>query len=402
MLRITRWVYFAVAATVSIGLLGCTGGEASSPLRLEVKNAPRVGETFWVHVALQDPMPEGADPVGARFTLRYNNAFVALTGHEPGSRIQAGDGYQVGHYPANAEVDVGLSLDRRSSGESADGYLARLQFRAKAPSSEAAPPYLALSDVEVIDAAGTMQRLKQGPSVRLAIAPSLESDTNPVLQIGHQHAVQNRITVRRVTTPAPSWIVIRGEDEDGALRVVGRARIEPGSHRNVQITLDEEFGLDDKQFAMLEAALYRDTGTANTLEVSNASTADPPMRQGDDVVQKTFFASYVESRPTSSIVVHNQHMRDRVVVLDSVVASEPADVVIHRSNGNRPFVPGIIGKAELDEGVNTNVSVELFDGETVICGETLWPMLHVRNESGDQPYSIDHPIVTKPVTKLCE
>ena len=402
MLRTTLWVCLAVAVSVSMGLLGCTGGEASSPLRLEVQEAPRAGEMFWVHVTLQEPMPEGADPVGARFTLRYNNAFVALTGHEAGSRIQPGDGYRVGHYPANAEVDVSLSLDRRPSGEPADEYLARLQFQAKAPSSEAAPPYLVLSDVEVIDAAGTMQRSEQGPSVRLAIAPSIARDTNPVLQIGHQHAVQNRVTVRRVTTPVPSWVVIRGEDEDGALGIIGRARIASGSHRNVQIALDEEFGLDKKQFAMLEAALYRDTGTAKALEVSNASTANPPVRQGDEVVQKTFFASYTESLPTSSIVVHNQHMEDRVLVLDSVVASEPADVVIHRNNGNRPFVPGIIGKAEVEEGVNTNVRVDLFDGETVICGETLWPMLHVRNESGDQPYLIDHPIVTKPVTKLCE
>lgn len=402
MLRTTLWVCLAIAVSTSVGLLGCTGGEAPSPIDLEVQSAPQAGETFWVHVNLQDPMPEGADPVGARFTLRYNNAFVALAGHEPGPLVQSGDGMRVGHYPANGEADVSLSLDRSQAAASAAGYLARLQFRAKQASSDAAPPYLALTDVEVTDAAGTMQRLDQGPSVRLAIASSSGGRTDPVLQIGHQHAVQNRVTVRRVATPEAGWVVIRGEEADGALEVIGHARVEPGSHRNVPITLDEEFGLDEKQFAMLEATLYRDTGTANTLEVSNASTADPPMTQGDAVVQKTFFASYVESVPTSSIVVRNQQMNDRALVLDSVVASEPADVVIHRNNGNRPFVPGIIGKAEVEEGVNTNVSVALFEGETVICGETLWPMLHVRSEMKGQPYTIDHPIITKPVTVLCE
>lgn len=382
--------------------MGCTGEEAPSPIDMEVQSAPQAGETFWVHVNLPDPMPEGADPVGARFTLRYNNAFVVMVGHEPGPLVQPGDGFRVGHYPANGEVDVSMSLDSSQVAGSAAGSLARLQFHAKQATSDAAPPYLALTDVEVIDAAGTMQRLDRGPSVRLAIASSSGDRTDSALQIGHQHAVQNKVTVRRVTTPEGGWVVVRGEDANGTLEVIGHTRVESGSHRNVSITLDDEFGLDEKQFAMLEASLYQDAGTASTREVSSASTGDLPVSQGDAVVQTTFFASYVESLPTSRIAVRNQPVEDQTLVLDSVVASEPADVVVHRNNGGRPFVPGIIGKAEVTEGVNTDVRVALFEGETVICGETLWPMLHVRSETKDQPYTIDHPIITEPVTVLCE
>jgi hypothetical protein len=403
MLRVSLWIYLAGVAIVSLGLLGCTGQEASSPLQLEVETPPRVGEPFWVRVNLHDPATDDFNPVGVRFTLHYNNAFVTLAGHEAGPIVQSdGDGYRVGHYPANAEVAVSLSLDSsRSEGASA-GYLARLQFRATAASSEEAPPYIALTDVEVLDATGTARRLEQGPSARLAIASSPGQETAPTLQVGHQHAVQNVVTVRHVSTPESGWVVIRGEEADGTRPVIGQARIEPGSHRNLQIPIDENFGLKEKQFAILEATLHRDTEASNTLDVSTARATDPPMQQGDEAVTTTFFASYTEAPPESRIIVHNQRMKDRTLVIDSIVASEPADVVIHRNNGNRPFVPNIIGKAEVGKGVNTNVSVALFDGETVICGETLWPMLHVRNESEDQPYTIDHPIVTKPVTILCE
>ncbi len=64
------------------------------------------------------------------------------------------------------------------------------------------------------------------------------------------------------------------------------------------------------------------------------------------------------------------------VVISSVQSPENGWVVIHRSNaeGNGPQVPEIIGKAMVDAGMNSEVTIQLEEG--VANDETLWAMLH--------------------------
>ncbi|MAL18531.1 MAG: hypothetical protein CL667_12570 [Balneola sp.] len=64
------------------------------------------------------------------------------------------------------------------------------------------------------------------------------------------------------------------------------------------------------------------------------------------------------------------------VVISNVVSPENGWIVIHRSNadGNGPQVPEIIGKAMVEAGTNTDVSIQLEEG--VQNNETLWAMLH--------------------------
>jgi len=100
--------------------------------------------------------------------------------------------------------------------------------------------------------------------------------------------------------------------------------------------------------------------------------------------------------------VQNQQLTRRTLLVEEVVVSEPADLVIHRGRRDRPFIPGIIGKTRVEPGTNRNVEVPIYEEATIACGETLWPMLHVRSESSDQPYEIDHPLITRPATILCE
>ena len=118
-------------------------------------------------------------------------------------------------------------------------------------------------------------------------------------------------------------------------------------------------------------------------------------------MQSTFTAHYRTSRPESKIIVEDKSLRNHTLVVDSVIATEPADLVVHRNEEGSPLIPGVIGKARVGKGVNTNVAIDLYEDETVVCGETLWPMLHVRSESEDQPYEIDYPIITEPVTIRC-
>ncbi|MEX2478943.1 MAG: hypothetical protein WD357_10930 [Gracilimonas sp.] len=64
------------------------------------------------------------------------------------------------------------------------------------------------------------------------------------------------------------------------------------------------------------------------------------------------------------------------VVISSVDSPEDGWVVIHRSNESNdgPQVPEIIGKAAVEMGANSDVSIQLEEG--VANDETLWAMLH--------------------------
>ena len=96
------------------------------------------------------------------------------------------------------------------------------------------------------------------------------------------------------------------------------------------------------------------------------------------------------------------------VLLSKVVSAQAGWVVIHRDNGSGgPTVPGIIGKAQVVAGTNTDVRITL--DSTVRNGEVLWAMLHVDDgqigtyeftggDSPDQPAMEDGAIVMKSFT----
>ena len=94
--------------------------------------------------------------------------------------------------------------------------------------------------------------------------------------------------------------------------------------------------------------------------------------------------------------------------ISTVVSDQDGWIVIHRDNGNNaPQVPEIIGKAQVSNGVNTDVKIPL--DESVVDGEQLWAMLHVDDGqigvyefdgsgSADAPAMEDGEIVMIPFT----
>lgn len=396
----------AATALVLSTLLGTgcysTSGESSS-LQLTATNAQahQVGDTFWVDVQL-DGMDDAAPRLtSVNFTLHYTNSHVRLVRHQPGALAASSDGYQAVNYPSNAEIDVGVTVDSVQLG-TAEPTLARIQFRADDVTTDEAPAYLSFSGITAYDASGN-RLVFDGPPTRVEIQPAPGEEQTPELRLFTQHAVQNRLTVKRVTLDQPGWIVVRPTDRNAdEPAIVGQTWIDAGTHEGVTIQLDESFGLAEKTIARLEATLHRDTGTPKQFEYSGPNTPDPPVQRGGSPVAASFFAQYTATEPQSSITVQNQRLTGRTLVVDEVVASEPADLVIHRGRRDRPFIPGIIGLTRIEPGTNRNVEVPIYENATVACGETLWPMLHVRSESSDQPYEIDHPLITRPATVLCE
>ena len=70
-------------------------------------------------------------------------------------------------------------------------------------------------------------------------------------------------------------------------------------------------------------------------------------------------------------------MNGNQVMITGVTAPQDGWIVIHRSNSTNdgPQVPDIIGKAQVSEGENANIALQLEEG--VSNDETLWAMLHI-------------------------
>jgi len=378
-------------ALVVGSLTGCGGEPAEEPLHLTGPSSAQEGDTVQVTVEMAPHVRQSASSV--QFQLHYTNAHLGYLGHEmgPGAPTDA----RVQHYAGKASFDVGLSMPDEAFSDSP--VLARFQFRVRETAPQGIPSRLRVADLELIRDDGRMQRGTRGDGHEIAVrgveATGVEEAT---LEVRDQYTIRDTVRIGTVEVPDSARLAIRSTYPEGSRRVVAEIDVPPGRHTNVKLALDSAFGLPERQFAFLDAGLY---------QIPRGSAADGPYRRLEtkgERVQSTFTAHHRTSTPESEIIVRDQALQNRTLVVDSVIAIEPANLVIHRNDRDGPLIPGVIGGTRVGTGVNTDVEIDIKDEETVMCGETLWPMLHVRSESVDQPYEIDYPIITEPVTIRCE
>ena len=376
-------------ALVVASLSGCGDGPVENSIRITGPSSAQEGDTVQVTVEMPPTVRERTSSV--QFQLHYTNAHLEHLGYELGPSMPAEA--RVEHYPSKASFDFGLPL-RDEEGATDPTVLVRHRFRVQETAPQGVPSHLRLANLELIGTDGGMRRMSRGDSHEIAVRGSDSPDEEQVaLEVRDQYTLTDTVRIGEVEVPDSARIAIRGTYPDGTRGVVAETDVPPGHHENVKLALDPAFGLADRKFAFLDAGLY---------QITTSGTAYRRFETDGQRVQSTFTAHYRTSTPESEIIVRDKPLRAHTLVVDSVIATEPADLVVHRNDVDGPLIPGIIGKARVGTGVNTNVEIDLYDGETVVCGETLWPMLHVRSESADQPYEIDYPIITEPVTIRCE
>lgn len=92
--------------------------------------------------------------------------------------------------------------------------------------------------------------------------PSVETSPQPA---------GTTLSVDRVTIPDGGFVVIHASDKDGnpiAPESIGHAAIEPGTHEDVSVELDEAVESGDKVYVML----HEDSGEAGTYEFGPESS----------------------------------------------------------------------------------------------------------------------------------
>ncbi len=220
-----------------------------------------------------------------------------------------------------------------------------------------------------------------------------EPRLTPQIVAGNQMLVNQQVKIKKVVAPAEGWVVVRRIDRTPQL--AGVAAVTEGTRLNLPVPYALPLG--DYEAAWCSATLYRDLGRLGQFEPD----VDRPFLVDQQPVEARFFLFKGGEVTDGWIVVDDQEVVNQTVLIEEVGVAEPADLVIHRDAGNRPKVPGVIARKPLEAGIHRQLEVKLFPEETVACGERLWPMLHVRSVSDNQPYDIDKPIIMTSFVVLC-
>ncbi|MFB6236504.1 MAG: PGF-CTERM sorting domain-containing protein [Halopenitus sp.] len=178
------------------------------------------------------------------------------------------------------------------------------------------------------------------------------------------------IVVDEVTLPEGGFVTIH----DNSLTkgnvlgsVVGTSTyLEPGTHQNVTVTLDES--VEDGQF---HAMAHKDTDNDRAYEfVSSNGEVDGPYTVDGNIVMQ---ASNVTV--SASVSASDQPTEGEYVIVDRVELSEAGFVTIHDSSllDGKPF-GSILGSKYLEAGVHKNVRVKL--DQPLESDDTIIPMAH--------------------------
>ncbi|NGP87691.1 DUF7282 domain-containing protein [Fodinibius halophilus] len=200
------------------------------------------------------------------------------------------------------------------------------------------------------------------------------SQTDPAIMADDQVNQSNSGGTFNVDVDAAEegWIVIHRSNSagDGPMvpDIIGKAAVDAGSNGTVQVTLNDGESVETGE--KLWPMLHYDTGTDGEYEFDGQSGLDQPVPKDGSIVLTSFTVQANQSTLTAS----DQTVMDNSIMVD-VDADADGWVVVHRDAGSGPNVPPIIGKAQIEKGMNTDVKIA-FGDSVVSDGEQLWPMVH--------------------------
>ena len=225
------------------------------------------------------------------------------------------------------------------------------------------------------------------------------SQTDPSITVMDQVNRGNIFNISSVSAAEDGWIVIHGPNanNDGPQipEIIGKAPVSAGVNENVEIVLND--GADVSTGDNLYPMLHYDTGTDGEYEFDGQSGLDQPVITAEgDIVLSSF--EVVENM--STLMAEDQTVMNNSITVD-VDSDTDGWVVVHASNeaNDGPQIPEIIGKAPIEEGMNTDVQITFDEGVVVEDGDVLYPMVHYDTGTigeyefdGQGPH--DQPVVT--------
>jgi hypothetical protein len=228
-------------------------------------------------------------------------------------------------------------------------------------------------------------------------------DETPSVTVEDQAIENGQVTVTRVYSDGPGWIVIHADDAGSPGSVIGQTAVEDGENTDVVVEIDNEAATET-----LYAMLHEDTGTEGTYEFPDG---DAPVSVDGEVVVASFTVTGgmmeedmdedAEMMATPSVTVNDQELEDGQVTVASVYSDGPGWMVIHADDNGSPGT--VIGQAAVTDGENTDVIVDI---DTDAATQTLYAMLHEDTGTegtyefpdGDAPVTVDDQVVVSAFT----
>lgn len=180
----------------------------------------------------------------------------------------------------------------------------------------------------------------------------------PSVEVNDQEILNGSVTVDRVQSIGPGWIIIHADEMGAPGPVIGHAAVE-GISENVTVEIDLENATET-----LHAMLHEDEGTIGEYEFPGA---DLPVRVGGEIVNEPFNITGGLTEDVSEAVIE-------VTLLDA--SFQPAEITIPAGTTVEWIDTGLLP--------HTVTAVDgSFDSGTLQNGDTF---RHTFEEPGSYPY----------------
>lgn len=172
----------------------------------------------------------------------------------------------------------------------------------------------------------------------------------PLVAVADQTiADDGEITIARVISTEPGWVVLYVPTNNGLGEIVGYTAVQPGLNENLTVTVDPLKTPPD-----LVALLHVDAGAAGTFEYPDGP--DVPLAWEGARIAMPFTLAFDVEKPT--ITTADQAVaEDGMVHIDSVLASEPGWLVLQADDHGE--LGTVLGSTPLAAGLNENLQIHI-------------------------------------------
>jgi len=186
----------------------------------------------------------------------------------------------------------------------------------------------------------------------------------PAVTVADQEIMNNIVTIAKVISNGPGWLVIHAQAEGKPGPVAGFSAVADGVNTNVEVEIDLAAATET-----LYAMLHTDAGTIGEYEFPGD---DVPVKVDDQVITPAFaVGGLATSMAEPSVTVATQSLAGGTVTIAEAISNGPGWLVIHAQADGKPGP--VLGYSALADGFNADVQVALdVNGLTGV----LYAMLH--------------------------
>jgi hypothetical protein len=221
----------------------------------------------------------------------------------------------------------------------------------------------------------------------VALAPAARVAAVPSVTVSNQEDKDDTVTIAKIVSDGPGWIVIHIETGGAPGPVIGYAAVKDGVNANVVVNIDS-YTATPTLFAML----HRDVGKVGTYEFPGPDT---PVVYNGTMVSPAFQVTGIDPR----VVVRDQKIAMSAVTIAEVLSDGPGWLVIHADSSGAPGP--VIGHAAVRDGLTRNLVVNLDASKAT---PVLFAMLHTdagkvgvyEFPGADAPVIVDGKMVSPP------